>query len=75
MGGDVTILQERIAIVSSHMPRVQTDESTLIMRFVTAMVETRDAKGSGWSTTTRLADLTDEAGADAARRADGGHGR
>jgi predicted Zn-dependent protease len=39
------------------------------MSFVTGMIETRDAKGSGWSTGTRLADLTDEAGADAARRA------
>jgi PmbA protein len=43
--------------------------STLLMSFVTGMIETRDAKGSGWSTGTRLADLTDEAGADAARRA------
>ncbi|PYM31707.1 MAG: hypothetical protein DME15_16560 [Candidatus Rokuibacteriota bacterium] len=29
VGGDVTILQERIAIVSTRLPRVQTDESTL----------------------------------------------
>ena len=49
VGGDVTMLQERIAIVSTHMPRVQTDESTLISAFVTAMVEAQGAKGSGWS--------------------------
>src|SRR5262249_43908934 len=29
VGGDVTILQERIAIASSHFPATQTDESTL----------------------------------------------
>ncbi len=50
LGGDLTILQERIAIVSTHVPTVQTDESTLIMAFLTAMVEAKDAKGSGWST-------------------------
>lgn len=69
VGGDVTMLQERIATVSTHMPRVQTDESTLITAFVTAMVEAAEAKGSGWSTGTRLAEFTDEAGVEAARAA------
>jgi hypothetical protein len=69
LGGDLTIIQESMAIASSAMPEPQTDVSTLLMSFVTGMIETRDAKGSGWSTGTRLADLTDEAGADAARRA------
>ncbi len=69
VGGDVTILQERIALASTRMPRVQTDESTLIMAFVTAMVEAKDAKGSGWSTGTRLDDFTDEAGIEAAANA------
>jgi len=69
VGGDVTMLQERIAIVSSHMPQVQTDESTLISAFVTAMVEAQGAKGSGSSATTRLGHFTDEAGATAAQAA------
>ena len=69
VGGDVTVLQERIAIASTHMPAVQTDESTLITAFVTAMVEARDAKGSGWSTGTRLDHFTDEAGVEAAQNA------
>jgi len=69
VGGDVTILQERAAIVSTHMPEVQTDETALITAFVTAMVEARGAKGSGWSTTTRLADFTEEAGVEAAQAA------
>ena len=69
VGGDVSILQERMAIASTASPRARTDESTLIASFVTAMVEARDAKGSGWSTGTRLDEFTDEAGVDAAQRA------
>ena len=69
LGGDVTILQERIAIVSTHQPEVQTDESALITAFVTAMVEAGEAKGSGWSTATRFAEFTDEAGSQAAQAA------
>jgi predicted Zn-dependent protease len=69
VGGDATILQERMAVASTQMPRAQTDESTLIMGFVTAMVEARNAKGSGWSTGTRLDHLTDEASVDAATNA------
>lgn len=49
VGGDVTIQQERIAIASTAMPEVQTDESTLIMAFITAMVEAKASKGSGCS--------------------------
>jgi predicted Zn-dependent protease len=69
VGGDVTVLQEHIAIASTAMPRPQTDESTLITAFVTAMVEARDAKGSGWSSGTRLDHFTDEAGVEAAQNA------
>ena len=69
LGGDVTILQERMAIVSTHLPRVQTDESTLISAFVTGMVEAPGAKGSGWSAATRLDHFTDEAGVTAAQAA------
>jgi PmbA protein len=69
VGGDVTILQERIAVASTRMPHAETDESTLIMGFLTAMVEARAAKGSGWSTGTQLDHFTDEAGVDAAQNA------
>jgi len=69
LGGDVTVLQERVAVISTAMPHVQTDESTLITAFVTAMVEARQAKGSGWSTGTRLEEFTDEAGVEAAQNA------
>jgi PmbA protein len=69
LGGDVTIVQERVAIASTHLPEVQTDESTLIMATTTAMVEAMDTKGSGWFTGTRLDDFTDEAGVEAAHAA------
>jgi PmbA protein len=69
VGGDVTMLQERVAIVSTRLPQVQTDESTLISAFVTAMVESQGAKGSGSSAATRLDHFTDEAGVTAAQAA------
>ena len=69
LGGDLVLLQERIAIASTQMPRVQTDESTLVLSFATAMVEEGDAKGSGWSVGSHLVDFTGESAADAARRA------
>ena len=69
LGGDVVMLQERMTIASTHMPRVQSDESTLVMSFATAMVEEHLAKGSGWSVGNRLTDFTGESAADAARNA------
>jgi PmbA protein len=69
LGGDVTIVQERMAIASTHLPEVQTDESTIITAATTGMVEAMDAKGSGWSTGPRLDDFTDEAGVEAAHGA------
>ncbi len=69
LGGDVAFLQERIAIASSHLPKVQTDQSTLLMCFVTGMVEEQQAKGTGWSVGNQLSDFTGEPGAEAARNA------
>ena len=74
LGGDATILQERIAIASSAMPEVQTDESTLIMAFITAMVEAKASKGTGCSAGTRLEGFTDEAGVEAVHNAIAGIG-
>ncbi len=65
-GGDVTVLQERMAVASTAMPEPQADESAVLMAFATAMVERDEAKGSGWSATTRLAEFHGTAGRDAA---------
>src|SRR5437763_15574682 len=51
------------------MPKVQTDESTLVTSLVTAMVEQQNDKGSGYSATTHLAKFKGEAGSEAARNA------
>jgi predicted Zn-dependent protease len=48
---------------------VQVDESALMTSAVTAMVEAREAKGSGGSTGTRLDDFSAEAGSEAAASA------
>jgi len=69
IGGDVTFVSERMAIGSTHLPKVQTDESTLIASFVTAMVEREGAKGTGYGCQTRLSAFRGEAGTDAARNA------
>ncbi len=69
LGGDMVLLHERIAIASTTMPEPQTDESTLVMSFATAMVEEMNAKGSGWSVATHLADFDGRSAGDAARRA------
>lgn len=69
LGGDLVLLQERMAIASTHMPRLQTDESTLVLSSATAMVERHAAKGSGWSVGNRLADFAGDSAAEAARRA------
>lgn len=74
IGGDVTVLQERIAVISTHLPQVQTDQSALVVSAVTAMVEAQGAKGTGWSAHTRLAEFDGRAGAEAARNALAGRG-
>jgi len=69
LGGDAVFLQERMAIASTHMPRVQSDESTMTMSFATAMVEVHAAKGSGWSVGNRLDQFDGSAASEAARNA------
>src|SRR5438093_7192357 len=58
-----------MAIGSTRLPKVKTDESTLIASFITAMVEREGAKGTGSGCHTRLSALRGEAGAEAARNA------
>ena len=69
LGGDVVMLQERIAVASTHMPKVQTDESTMLMTFATAMLEDEHAKGTGWHVSSHLAEYVGQPGRDAARSA------
>ena len=49
LGGDVTIIQEKIVIASPHFPNVQEDTSTITYSALTSMIEKTNSKGSGWS--------------------------
>jgi predicted Zn-dependent protease len=69
VGGDVSIFQQRMAIASTHMPKVQTDETSYLTSSVTSMVERQAAKGTGYAAATHLAKFKGEAGAEAARNA------
>ena len=69
LGGDVVLLQSRMAVASTHLPQVQTEQNTLLMAFATAMVERQNAKGSGWSVDGRLTGFDGQAAAEAARNA------
>jgi predicted Zn-dependent protease len=69
LGGDVTVLQERMAIASTRMPGVQSDESTLLLSFATAMVEREESKGNGWAAASSLASFDGGAGRAAAENA------
>ncbi len=63
LGGDVTLLQEHIAIASTCLHTAEDDTSTVLFSSLTAMIEKMNSKGSGWSAETRL------------HRFDGGAGR
>lgn len=69
VGGDLTVLKERMAVASTHLPHAETDESTVLLSFVTAMVERGYGKGSGWSAHASWQDFEAQAGAEAARSA------
>lgn len=68
-GGDLTVIAERIAVISTSLSEVQTDESTLATVSLTAMVEEYDAKGSGYGYYSKLSEINDAAGREAAQNA------
>jgi len=62
LGGDVTIIPEEIAIVSTNLPTAQEDTSTIILSSLTSMIEKTNSKGSAWSVGTNLENFSGEAG-------------
>jgi PmbA protein len=74
VGGDVTLFRQRVALASTHAPKPRTDESSFITSSITAMVERRQAKGSGYGAATHLARFKGEAGSQAAASAIGSTG-
>jgi PmbA protein len=71
VGGDISLLQERMAVASSTGIRV-SDEAASAGASITAMLETEEAKGSGWIVGTELSErgvVPEEAGRAAAASA------
>lgn len=69
VGGDVTILKEKMAVGNTQGIN-DSDESTALMSSITAMIEDKNAKGTGWTTTTHLDNFRpEESGEMAARSA------
>jgi PmbA protein len=66
VGGDVSLFRQRMALASTRAPKVRTDESTFVTSSITAMVERKQAKGSGYATVTHLAQFKGETGSQAA---------
>ena len=60
IGGDVTILRERMAIKTTKGID-DFDETTSLTANITAMIENKNVKGTGWSVDTRLATFKPEA--------------
>ena len=69
VGGDVSVYRQRMALASTHQPKVQTDETTFLTSLVTSMVESRQAKGTGYEATTHLSKFKGAAGHEAATHA------
>lgn len=69
VGGDVTILKEKIA-VGNTQGIDDFDESTALISSITAVIEDKNAKGTGWATATHLHNFRpEESGETAARSA------
>ena len=60
IGGDVTILRERMAIKTTRAID-DFDETTTLTANITAMIENKNVKGTGWSMGTHLATFKPEA--------------
>jgi PmbA protein len=69
VGGDVSLFRQRMALASTRAPKIRTDESTFVTSSITAMVERKQAKGSGYATATHLAQFKGETGSQAATSA------
>jgi PmbA protein len=72
IGGDVSIVHDRIAIAGSNFPDLRDDESAHFVSSVTAIIESMDAKGTDTavgSSTSRMRTAAGALGRNAVRRA------
>lgn len=69
IGGDITILKERMAIASTKGMN-DWDESTVLTASITSMIEMEKVKGTGWNTSTHISCFSpEEAGRESAESA------
>ncbi|MGQ0794139.1 MAG: TldD/PmbA family protein [Deltaproteobacteria bacterium] len=69
VGGDITILKERMAVANTQGVQA-SDENSCLFASITAMIEEADAKGTGSASATHIARFhPEEAGREAARGA------
>ena len=69
VGGDVTIIKERMAIASTKGID-NFDESSILTTNITSMIEKERVKGTGWNTSTHLSSFNpEEAGCESAESA------
>ena len=68
IGGDLSLIRDRIAIGGSALAEIRGDESAHFVSSVTALVESLDAKGTATATGASLAEMT-RAGAQLGRDA------
>jgi PmbA protein len=72
VGGDLSLIRDRIAIASSAFPDVRTDETAYFFASVTILIESLDAKGTASALGGSLAEMTraaDRLGREAVTRA------
>jgi len=58
IGGDLSLIRDRIAIASSAFADIRSDESAHFVSSVTALVESLDAKGTATATGASLAEMS-----------------
>ncbi|MFC1522118.1 metallopeptidase TldD-related protein [Elusimicrobiota bacterium] len=69
INGDITTVHDKIAIGSSHFTRVISDETMYSRSFITVMIESETAKGTGFEIASGLKGLKASAGIQAAKSA------
>ena len=72
LGGDITLIRDRIALASSHFSDIRSDQSARFSSSVAALVESRDGKGTAAASGSNLREMNaaaDRLGRDATRRA------
>ncbi|HYA34344.1 MAG TPA: metallopeptidase TldD-related protein [Candidatus Binataceae bacterium] len=72
LGGDITLIRDRIALASSNFSDIRLDQSAHFSSSIAVLIESRDGKGTAsasGSTLRAMNEVADRLGCDATRRA------